>query len=145
MLVFVKKFPWLLVSFLVRSFSYISRAGSIQLGVSPTHLMLCLFMRSFSYTHDASFSEEFLLHTSCYVYLWGVSLTHLMLYLFVRSFSYTPDTMFIREEFLLHSWYYVYLWGVSLTFLMLVLVRNFSYTPRAGFSEEFLLHSSSWF
>ena len=28
---------------------------------------------------------------------------------------------------------------------MLVLVKNFSYTPRAGFSEEFLLHSSSWF
>ena len=26
-----------------------------------------------------------------------------------------------------------------------VLVRSFSYTPRAGFSEEFLLHSSSWF
>ena len=28
---------------------------------------------------------------------------------------------------------------------MLVLVRSFSYTPRAGFIEEFLLHSSSWF
>ena len=28
---------------------------------------------------------------------------------------------------------------------MLDLVRSFSYTPRAGFSEEFLLHSSSWF
>ena len=24
-------------------------------------------------------------------------------------------------------------------------MRSFSYTPRAGFSEEFLLHSSSWF
>ena len=23
--------------------------------------------------------------------------------------------------------------------------RNFSYTPQAGSSEEFLLHSSSWF
>ena len=65
--------------------------------------MLCLFVRSFSYNHDATFSEKFLLHTSCYVYLGGVSLTHLMLYLFVRSFSYTPDAMFIREEFLLHS------------------------------------------
>ena len=26
-----------------------------------------------------------------------------------------------------------------------VLVRGFSYTPRAGFSEKFLLHTSSWF
>ena len=25
------------------------------------------------------------------------------------------------------------------------LVRSFSYTPEAGVSEEFLLHSSSWF
>ena len=29
-----------------------------------------------------------------------------------------------------------------LTLLELVLVRNFSYTPRAGFCEEFLLNSS---
>ena len=30
----------------------------------------------------------------------------------------------------------------SVTFLMVgVLVRSFSYTPRAGFSKEFLLHS----
>ena len=42
-------------------------------------------------------------------------------------------------------WVMPFQWGVPLTFLELVLVRSFSYTPRAGFSEEFLLHSSSWF
>ena len=36
-------------------------------------------------------------------------------------------------------------WRVSLTLLELVLVRSFSYTPRAGFSEEFLLHSLNCF
>ena len=48
------------------------------------------------------------------------------------------------EEFLLHSssWFDS---GVSLTVFGLVLVRSFSYTPRAGFSEEFLLHSSKCF
>ena len=33
----------------------------------------------------------------------------------------------------------------SLTLLELILVRSFSYTPRAGSSEEFLLHSSDLF
>ena len=32
--------------------------------------------------------------------------------------------------------------GFSLTLLIVVLVRSFSYTPRASFSEEFLLHPS---
>ena len=32
-----------------------------------------------------------------------------------------------------------------LTLLELVLVRSFSYTPGTDFNEEFLLHSSSWF
>ena len=32
--------------------------------------------------------------------------------------------------------------GFSLTFLIVVLVRSFSYTPHASFSEEFLLHPS---
>ena len=79
--------------------------------------MLCLSVSSFSYTHDASFSEQFLLHTSCYIYSRGVSLTLLMLCLSVRSFPYTPDATF-SEEFLL-------------PFLMLVLVKSFSYTPHA--------------
>ena len=58
---------------------------------------------------------------------WGVSLTPL-------------GSCCFRKEFLLHSsnWFY---WGVPLTLLELVLLRSFSYTPRAGFSEEFLLHS----
>ena len=47
-----------------------------------------------------SFGEEFLLHSSGYVW-WGVFLTLLMLVL-IRSFSYTPDASF-NEEFLLHS------------------------------------------
>ena len=67
--------------------------------VSLTLLMLCL-MSIFSYTLDASFSEEFLLHSSGYVWS-GVSHTSLMLVL-VRSFSYTPDASF-SEDFLLHS------------------------------------------
>ena len=33
---------------------------------------------------------------------------------------------------------------MSITLLELVLVRNVSYTPRSGFSEEFFLHSWSW-
>ena len=78
----------------------------------------------FSYSSDAKFSEEFLLHSLGYVW-WGASLTLVMLVL-VRSYSYTPQAMF-DEEFLLHSLGYV-------------LVRSFSCTPHAIFSEEFLLH-----
>ena len=54
----------------------------------------------FSYIPDASFSEEFLLHSSSWFY-WGDSLTLLELVL-VRSFSYAPRAGF-SEEFLLHS------------------------------------------
>ena len=85
-------------------------------------------MRSFSYTPPAGFGEEFLLHSSSWLYS-GVSLTLLKIVL-VRSFSYTPRAGF-SEEFLL-------------TLLELVLVRSFSYIPDASFSK-FLLHSSSWF
>ena len=49
-----------------------------------------VLVRSFSYTPDASFCEEFLLHSA----------TELVL---GRSFPYTPDASF-SEEFLLHSW-----------------------------------------
>ena len=49
--------------------------------------MLAL-VKSLSYTPDASFSQEFLLHSWCYV--------------LVRNFSYTPDVSF-SEEVLLHS------------------------------------------
>ena len=51
---------------------------------------MLVVVRSFSYTPDASFSDEFLSHA------------RLMLDL-VRSFSYTTDARF-SEEFLLHSW-----------------------------------------
>ena len=72
---------------------------------------------------------SFFLHSSCCL---------------VRSFSYIPRVICFIEEFLLHSssWFY---WRVFLTLLEPVLLRSFSYTPRAGFSEEFLLHSSGWF
>ena len=50
---------------------------------------MLILVRSFSYTPDAGFSEEFLLHSWCWF--------------LVRSFSYTPDASF-SEEFLLHSW-----------------------------------------
>ena len=73
-------------------------------------------MRSFSYIPDASFSEEFLLH------------------------SYTPVARF-SEEFLLHSSGYVWS-GVCLTLLVLVLAKSFSYTPGARLSEEFFLHTA---
>ena len=107
--------------------------------VSSCHFLV----RSFSYISLAvQFSEEFPLHTSCFVYSWGVFLALLML-LLVRRFSYTPHALFIREEFLLHTSCYMYSWGISLTLLMLCLfVRSFSYTPDATFNEEFVLPSS---
>ena len=61
------------------------------------------------------------------------------------------------EEFLLHSsghtvlvrsFSYTPRAGLLRSFsslLELVLLRSFSYTPHAGFIEEFLLHSSRWF
>ena len=73
----------------------------------------CCLVRSFSYTPRAGFSQEFLLHSSSW---------------FSES-----------HEFLLHS-LSLFKWGVSLTLLELVLVRSFSYTPRAGFSKRFPLH-----
>ena len=54
---------------------------------SSLTLLMLVLARSFFYTPDASFSEEFL--------------TLLMLVL-VRCFSYTPDASF-SEEFPLHS------------------------------------------
>ena len=79
----------------------------------------------FSYIPDASFTEEFLLHSSSW-FDW-------------ESFCYTPRAGF-TEEFLLHSSSWLY-WGVSLTLLELVLVRSFSDTSRAGYSDGFFLHS----
>ena len=66
-------------------------------------------MRSFCYTADTNFSEEFLLHsilvftsyqnaTLIMTYLRGAFVTLLSLVL-VRSFLYSP----LSEEFLLHS------------------------------------------
>ena len=62
----------------------------------------CSLVRSFSYTPQAGFIEEFLLHSSSWFY-WGVSLTLLELVL-VRNFSYPPRAGF-SEKFPLHSWY----------------------------------------
>ena len=59
-------------------------------------------------------------------------------------FLFTLIVLF-SEEFLLHSSGHLFYWGVSLTLLELVLLRSFSYTPRADLSEEFLLRASSWF
>ena len=81
----------------------------------------------FSYTLDASISEEFLLHSSS-LFHWGVSFTPFELGL-VNGFYYTSDTSF-NEEFLLRS------------SAQLCSVRSFSYTPDVSFSEEFILHSS---
>ena len=47
----------------------------------------------------------------------------------MRSFSYTPDASFSMEDCLFKL-------------LELVVVRSICYSPEAGFSEEFLLHSS---
>ena len=58
-------------------------------------------------------------------------------------FLFTLIVLF-SEELLLHSSGHLFYWGVSLTLLKPDLVRSFSYTPWAGFSEEFLLHSLSW-
>ena len=89
---------------------------------------MLVLVRSFSYTPRAGFSEEFLVQSSGR---------------FSEEFALHSWSCF-SEDFLLHSWCY-FLSGVSLTLLMLVLVRCFSSTPDASFSQEFLLHSSSWF
>ena len=81
--------------------------------------------RQLSPDMTSSVHLSFFLHSSCFL---------------VKSFSYTPRVICFIEEFLLHSssWFY---WGVSLALLELMLLRSFSYTPRAGFTERFLLHS----
>ena len=121
----------LVVIILMRSFSYT---------LTPD------LVRVFSYTPDANFSEEFLLHSSGYVW-WGV-LSIVLVKSFVLHWSghvwwgvsLTLLMLVFSEEFPLHSSGYVW-WVVSLTLLMLVLVRSFSYTLDASFSEEFLLDS----
>ena len=115
-------------------------------------LPMLLLVRSFPYTPDASFREEFLLHSSSWFY-WGVSLTLFELVL-VRSFSDNPragsgeefllhSSSWFTEEFLLHSW-------------SLLTARSFPLTPDASFGavplwplvsflvKRFFLHSSSW-
>ena len=70
-------------------------------------------VRSFSYTPDATFSEEFLL-VSWFQFRWADSLTPIRLSL-PKRFSYTADDSFgeefflhlqavFGEEFLLHTW-----------------------------------------
>ena len=117
---------------------------------------MLVFVRSFSYTPYAGFSEEFLLHSSCSSQLNPdmILSVHLSFFLhssccLVRSVSYTPRAVF-SQEFLLHSmsWFSqrhefplhsssLFKWGVFLTLLELVLVKSFPYTPRAGFSKRF--------
>ena len=87
-------------------------------------------MRSFPYTPDASFSEEFLLHS------------------WYASFS---------EEFLLHSWYASFIQEFLLHSWCKKIVKNFSYTHTSFYLmlernthlwriwEELLLLSSHWF
>ena len=83
-------------------------------------------MRSFSYTPGACFSEVFLLHSLSW-FEWGVSLTLLELVMWGVSLTLLELVM----------------WGVCFTLLELVLVNSFSYTPGASFCEEFLgLHSA---
>ena len=71
----------------------------------------------------------------------------------VKSFTYVPDANVIgvflcswcfSEEFLLHSssWFSE---ASSLTLLMIMLMRSFSCTPRAGFSQNFLYTSDASF
>ena len=59
----------------------------------------------------------------------------------MRTFRSTPDTIF-SEEFLLHSPCCVLVRSFSYTARGMILVKSFSNTDRAGFSEEFLLHYS---
>ena len=63
----------------------------------------------------------------------------------MRSFSYIPPDGFSEELLLLSSVSALLVRSIPYTPRELVLVRSFSYTPRAAFSEEFLLHSWSWF
>ena len=73
---------------------------------------MLLLVMSVSYTPDATFSEEFLLHSSSWF--------------LVRSSFYTPDTSF--------SEFFPYTPDASLA-------RSFFKTPRTCFSEEFPLHT----
>ena len=104
-------------------------------------------MRSFSYTPRAGFRDEFLLLTLLELDLvrkFSYTLRELVL---MTSFSLSSRAGFtFSEEFLLHSWSCVREEFQSLTFLELFLVSpSFSYTPRAGIGEEFLLHSRRLF
>ena len=71
-----------------------------------------VLVRSFSYTPDVSFSEEFLLLA-------------LLMLVFVRSFSYTPHASFGAAKAEVGD--------------------KRLYTPDAGFSKVFFLHTSYWF
>ena len=78
---------------------------------------MLVLITSCSYTPVTSFKDDIILQ----IIMRG----------FERSFSYTPYGFSV--ELLLHSSAYA------------VLLSSFCYTPRAGFSEEFLVDSSSWF
>jgi len=75
----------------VRSFLYTPPLKLVEWVVSLTLLDLDL-VRSFSYILRAGFSEEFLLYSYSWLEL-GVSLTLLELVL-LRSLSYTPNASF---------------------------------------------------
>ena len=98
----------------MRSFSFTPRA---------------VFVRSFSYTPRAVFVRS-LSYTPRAVFVRSLSYSH------IQSFTQTSQELFVIGM--------TRFWQLSaLTLLDLILVRSFYYTPRAGFSEEFLLHSSS--
>ena len=90
--------------------------------------------RQLSPDMTSSVHLSFFLHSSCCL---------------VRSFSYTPRIICFIEEFLLHSsnWFseefllhssgHLFYGGVSLRLLKLLLLRSFSYTPRAGLVRSF--------
>ena len=86
-----------------------------------------VLVKCFSCTPDANVSEGFLLYSSGFVSV-QTDLTAQSWHDLVRTslFLFTLIVLF-GEEFLLHSW------GHD------VLVRNFSYTPRAGFIWWFSL------
>ena len=95
---------------LVRTFSYSPNAEFN--GISLTLRMLVL-VRSFYYTADTNFREEFLLHS----------------YFFFFFFFFYPMLQRNTHDVFARAF---------VTLLALVLVRSFLYSP---LSEEFLLHS----
>ena len=86
---------------------------------------MLISLSSFASTPHATFSKVFFLHTSSASYIEEFLLLALLMLVFVRSFSYTPHASFGAAKAEVGD--------------------KRLYTPDAGFSKVFFLHTSYWF